>query len=185
MIIILETEEVWATRNSCLTVVAVNWCPTLLTWKIFKAFSFVGWLQGFSETPPLLGVPDTANYFSNLAGVCLFVCLFPSPEESKDPTKASTCHGLFVLSCFMFNSLQLHGLQPTRLLCPRNFRGKNTGVECHYSTPVELVGIFPMQGSNPHLLNLLHWQADSLQLEPPGKPYYGLFSKPDNHVEWH
>ena len=55
---------------------------------------------GFLETPPLLGVPDTANYISYLAGVCLFVYLFPSPEESKDPTRASTCHGLFVFSCF-------------------------------------------------------------------------------------
>ena len=31
-------------------------------------------------------------------------------------------------------------------------------------------GIFPTQGSNPPLLNLLHWQADSLPSEPPGEP---------------
>ena len=30
--------------------------------------------------------------------------------------------------------------------------------------------IFPTQGSNPHLLCLLHWQAGSLPLAPPGKP---------------
>ena len=30
-------------------------------------------------------------------------------------------------------------------------------------------GIFPTQGSNLHLLHLLHWQADSLPLAPPGK----------------
>ena len=29
------------------------------------------------------------------------------------------------------NSLQLHGLQPTRLLCPWDFPGKSTGVGCH------------------------------------------------------
>ena len=28
-------------------------------------------------------------------------------------------------------------------------------------------GIFPTQGSNPHLLRLLHWQASSLPLAPP------------------
>ena len=28
-------------------------------------------------------------------------------------------------------------------------------------------GIFPTQGSNPHLL---HWQVGSLPTEPPGKP---------------
>ena len=32
-----------------------------------------------------------------------------------------------------------------------------------------LQGIFTMQGSNPHLLNLLHWQVDSLPLAPSGK----------------
>ena len=31
----------------------------------------------------------------------------------------------------MSNSLQHHGLQPTRLLCPWNSPGKNTGVGCH------------------------------------------------------
>ena len=30
----------------------------------------------------------------------------------------------------MLNSLQPHGLQPTRLLCPWNFPSKNTGVNC-------------------------------------------------------
>ena len=32
-----------------------------------------------------------------------------------------------------------------RLLCPRNFPGKNTGVGCRFL----LQGIFPTQGSNP------------------------------------
>ena len=31
-------------------------------------------------------------------------------------------------------------------------------------------GIFPTQGSNPHLICLLHWQATALPLAPPGKP---------------
>ena len=30
------------------------------------------------------------------------------------------------------DSLQPHGLQPTRLLCPWDFPGKNTGVGCHF-----------------------------------------------------
>ena len=30
-------------------------------------------------------------------------------------------------------------------------------------------GVFPTQGSNPHLLYLLHWQADSLPKASPGK----------------
>ena len=44
--------------------------------------------------------------------------------------------------------------------------GRNTGVGCHFL----LQGIFPTQGSNLCLLCLLHWQADSLPLAPPGKP---------------
>ena len=36
-----------------------------------------------------------------------------------------------------------------RILCPRNSPGKNIGVGCHFL----LRGIFPTQGSNPHLLH--------------------------------
>ena len=50
------------------------------------------------------------------------------------------------------NSLQLHGLQPTRLLCPWDSLGKKIGVSCH----VLLQGIFPTQGLNLCLLCLLH-----------------------------
>ena len=57
--------------------------------------------------------------------------------------------------------LQPHKLQPTRLHCPWYLLGKNTGVSCHF----HLQGIFPTQGSNPHLL---HWQADSLPLSYQG-----------------
>ena len=46
------------------------------------------------------------------------------------------------------------------------FPSKNTGVAYH----AFLQGIFPTQGSNAHLLFLLHWQAGSLPLPPPGKP---------------
>ena len=44
--------------------------------------------------------------------------------------------------------------------CP----GKNTGVGCHFL----FQGIFPTQGSNPHLL---HWQVDSLPLSQLGSPH--------------
>ena len=37
-----------------------------------------------------------------------------------------------------------YGLYPTRLLCPWDFSGKNTGVGCHFL----LQGIFPTQGLN-------------------------------------
>ena len=47
----------------------------------------------------------------------------------------------------------------TRLICPWDSPGKNTGVGCHF-----LLQIFLTQGLNPHLFHLLHWQADSLPL---------------------
>ena len=42
--------------------------------------------------------------------------------------------------------------------------GENTGVGCG----ALLQGIFPTQGLGSHLLCLLHWQADSEPLVPPG-----------------
>ena len=64
----------------------------------------------------------------------------------------------------MSDSLQPHGLQPTRLLCPWNFPGKNTVVGCHFL----LEGVFSTQGLNLHVMPLLQWQKDSLHW-PPGK----------------
>ena len=58
-----------------------------------------------------------------------------------------------------------YGPYPSRLLSPWDSPSKNTGV-CWHSL---LQGISPTQGSNPCLLGLLHWQASSLQLTPPGK----------------
>ena len=53
-----------------------------------------------------------------------------------------------------------------RLLSPWDSPGKNTGVGCH----ALLQGIFLTQESNLNLLHLLHWQAGSLPLVPPGNP---------------
>ena len=47
------------------------------------------------------------------------------------------------------NSLRPQALQPTRLLHPWDFPGKNTGVGCHFL----LQEIFPTQGLNPGLLH--------------------------------
>ena len=46
------------------------------------------------------------------------------------------------------SSLQPHGLQPARLLCPWGFSGRNTGMGCHFF----FQGIFLNQGSNLCLL---------------------------------
>ena len=64
----------------------------------------------------------------------------------------------------MSDSLRFHGLQPSRLLCPWDFPGKNTGVVCH----ILLQGIFPTQGLKLHLL---HQQANSLPMGHLGSPH--------------
>ena len=72
-----------------------------------------------------------------------------------------------MLNCSVISDcLQPHGLYTTKLLCPWDFPGKNTGVGCHFL----LQGIFLTQGSNLSLLHLLHWQAGSLPLCHLGSP---------------
>ena len=66
-------------------------------------------------------------------------------------------HVCILILSVLSNSLQPHGLWPARLFYSWDFSGKNTGVGCHFL----LLGIFPTQGLNPHLL---HWQAYSLSL---------------------
>ena len=62
-----------------------------------------------------------------------------------------------------------HALEPTRLLCPWNFPGKNTGVGCHF-LPQE---IFPTQGSNP---GLPRCRQTLYHLSHQGSPFYSYVS---------
>ena len=49
------------------------------------------------------------------------------------------------VSCWVVSDfLRVYGLQPTRLLCPWDSPGKNTGVDCHF----RFQGIFPIQRLN-------------------------------------
>ena len=71
----------------------------------------------------------------------------------------NNCHSVRLCASVVSDSLWPHGPQPTRLLCPRDFPGKNTGRGCHFL----LQEIFLTQGLNPHLLRFF-------TTEPPGKP---------------
>ena len=70
-----------------------------------------------------------------------------------------------------------HGLQPVRLLCPWDYPGKNIEVGCRFL----LQGIFPTQGFEPHLLQLWHWQGDSLSLRPWEALIIGYVTTKWNH----
>ena len=102
--------------------------------------------SSFSSHPPL---PDFSICSVPMAGfipLCVCVCV---------------CVRMHSCECSVVSdSLPVHGLWPTRLLCPWNFPGSNTGVGTHFL----LQGIYSIQGLNPCLLRLLHWQADSLPL---------------------
>ena len=76
----------------------------------------------------------------------------------------------------MSDSLQPRGLQSTWLLCPWNFSGRDTIVDCHFL----LQGIFPTQGSK---VCLLHWQVDSLPLSHHQSHIYTLVVQLLSHVQ--
>ena len=102
---------------------------------------------------------------------------FPRSAGSPDSSEVQGLHNLhdfsppapYVCACsvtsVLSNSLWPYGLLPTRLLCSQDSSGKNTGVGCH----ALLQGIFPIQGLNPHLSWLFHWQVGSLALAPLAK----------------
>ena len=76
------------------------------------------------------------------------------------------------------DSLRPHRLPPTRLLCPWDFPGNSTGVDCHFL----LQGIFPTQGSNPGLPHcrqtlycLSHQGSRTTWEHPPNVPHTSCF----------
>ena len=92
--------------------------------------------------------------------------MYVTGQNGLFATKFSTC---YKPSCVGAQSLS--HVQPvatiwtvaTRLLCPWDFPGKNTGVGCHFL----FWGIFPTLGQNLHLR---HWPVDSLPLSYLGSP---------------
>ena len=64
------------------------------------------------------------------------------------------------------SSLQLHGLQLAKLLCPWDFPGNNTGVGCHFLLQGDLPssGIKPISPASPTMT------CRFFTTEPSGKP---------------
>ena len=84
------------------------------------------------------------------------------PQTLSPPWEARTSYQS--ASCSVEpDCLQPHGLQPTRLFCPLDFPGKDTGVGCHFL----IQGIFLTQGLNP---GLLHCRQILYQLSYKGNP---------------
>ena len=103
------------------------------------------------QVPRSMGIPQ--------ARILEWVAL-PSSRGSSQPSDRAkslqSCPILYNTADCRLPGSSVHGDSP----------GKNTGLGYR----AFLQGIFPTQGSNLHLLCLLHWQVGSLSPVPPGKP---------------
>ena len=132
---------------------------------------------------PVLGAQSLSHWTTREVPPCYVInaCHQVSPASRGGEMGSTFCwkgpQGMFVLLvcvcvCVCMSVLSCVWLFATqwtvaiRPLCPLTSPGKNTGVGGHSL----LQGIFLIQGLNPRLLSLLHWQAGSLPLASPGKP---------------
>ena len=114
----------------------------LLDYPTIKQTHFHGPTKG--KMQPLL------SSFYSCTQVCSGAEVMVGSEQSES-----------VSGSVVSDSLQPHGPEPARLLCPWDFPGKNTGVGCHSL----LQGIFLIQGSN---LGLLHFRQIRNRLSHQG-----------------
>ena len=100
---------------------------------LFMGFSRQKYWSDLPCTPPR-GLPDPGIKLTSLMSPALagrFFTTTPSWEVLKVKV-------LITQLCLT------HGMQPTKLLCPRDFPGKKAGMGCHSL----LQGIFPIQRMN-------------------------------------
>ena len=120
-------------------------CPTFISLQVIMFLSTVVSGMPSSTEVTVLSTKGNDYYnnnrYSSWCGFYMELCLHKLQSMSMKQAMLS----LSVAS----DSLRHHVLQPTRLLCPWDSPGKNTGMGCH----ALLQGIFPIQGSN---LGLLH-----------------------------
>ena len=130
----------------------------------FHAESRRGYLSSFTQVSGFL---RNNNFL-----ICLvFYWLKFHPCASLEPSWTHWC------ACCAGSSVTSgnDGSLPAGLLCPWDSQGQTARAGCH----ALLQEIFWTQGWNPCLLHLLHLQAGSLLLAPPGKSQNTLtiFSK--------
>ena len=100
----------------------------------------------------------------------------PSPlNYSRRFTNNFYSYLLFQFSSVQFsrsvvsNSLRPHELQPSKLLCPRNFPGNNTGVGCHFLLQCMKVK------SESEVAQLRPTLSDLMDCSLPGSSFHGIF----------
>ena len=134
-------------------------CITQLEWLFFSLIFLTS--MTFLKNMLLVTVIYLAGFLSRTSCVlCLKSCPFPVL-----PDIGFTRYVCVLSHIWLF--VTTWTIKPTRLLCPWDLPGKNTGVGCHFL----LQGRFLTQESNPNLFSLLHWQMDSLLLGYLWSPY--------------
>ena len=87
---------------------------------------------------------------------------------------SNTCmHAKSLQSCL---TLRPYGQQPTRLLCPQDSLGKNTGVGCHFLLQCMKVK------SQSEVAQLCPTLRDPMDCSPPGSSVHGIFQA--RVLEW-
>ena len=112
----------------------------------------------------------------------------PHPWDSPGKNTGVGCH--FLLLCMKVKSESEVAQSVQHLATPltaayqaapsMGFSRQEYWSRLPFPTPNS--GILLTLGSKPHLLRLLHWQADSLPLVPPGKPKVLLHSLLHHHL---
>ena len=103
----------------------------------------LGWGRGGGQSPE--SVPILQRMNSKVFKKSKFGLIISLGRYIYQCRRMCAC----LVASVMSNSLQCYGLWPTRLLCPWESPGENTGVGCH----ALLRGIFLTQGLNPCLLH--------------------------------
>jgi len=101
-------------------------------------------------------------------------CLGPSDCFSHHPLITATVP-IWICCCCLVTELCLTLLQPHRLYPPgSSVHGISQAIILESVAISFFRGFFPTQGSNQHLLCILHWQEDSLPLSLEGSPNLNL-----------
>ena len=116
--------------------------PCFLHWQVNSLLLSLQGIPLWSGLPfpPTGGLPDSGIKSSSLASPALAGGFFTTEPPVKPLIHDIICE-IYMMLCMLshFSSVRLcatHGQQPTRLFCPQNSPGKNTGVTCHFLLPI-------------------------------------------------
>ena len=145
LITLLRSRQSWA--SSSLWFPGRGWTADLLFFMFLK-FTLMGSKNRNIEIGVWKGIPHPSHCSClnfQVGNGKLTMCVFVYGDQLfrfyiRDVRASS-------VASVRSNSLQPCGLKPTRLLCPWDSPGKNTGVGCHFL----LQGIFLTQGLNQSL----------------------------------